>query len=92
MSDDRIFDTLEDFIAEMKNIGVSKIAFAQVNERRAEPLDSEVAVILVVKLELLAYKDAVLYKYIAKDPDLDSIYNSLIEENFEVTKRSRNIS
>ncbi|MBN1533185.1 MAG: hypothetical protein JXA20_11020 [Spirochaetes bacterium] len=87
------FDRVEGFIGEMKRIGVDKIAFCETSERRAVQESPEVlSVMPVVMLELLAYRDAVLYKCVLRDIDLDATYDLLVARGFEVTRSTRNIT
>jgi hypothetical protein len=88
-----IFDTAEEFIDQMKRIGVEKIAFCETNERRAVQESPEVlSVMPVVMLELLAYRDAVLYKCVLRDVDLEAMYGLLVDRGFDVNRSTRNIT
>lgn len=87
------FSSLDDFICEMKNLDIDKIAFAEVNERRAmETAKDFVEVVLVREVTLKAYKDAVIYKYHQKCEDLDELHDFLIAQGFEIKRLNRNIT
>ncbi len=86
-------DNLEDFKKEIKQIGINKVAFAETKEKRAQQIDdNQVGVVRVSKLEILAYKNSIIYKCILSDVDFDVIYNKFITDGFEVKKTSRNIT
>ena len=93
MSSEKIFSNLELFISELKLSGVNKIAFAETLENRAiEATPGELKVDVYRLLELLAYKKPSLYKITINNPDFDSIYNSLADQGFEITRSKRNIT
>jgi hypothetical protein len=87
------FDLIEQFVREMKRLGITKLAFCETRERRAvQERPDMLSVLPVVKLELLAYRDAVLYKCVLNDVDLNASYEKLVAEGFEVNRSSRNIT
>jgi len=87
------FSTLDEFISEMKKLDINKIAFSEVNERRAEQTKEDLLEVVVIKeVTLKSYKDSVIYKYFEKNDDLDSIYNRLVSEGFEVKRINKNIT
>lgn len=87
------FGSLDDFIAEMKKIGIQKVAFAEVNERRAEQTGEDLLEVVVVKeVTLKAYKDSVIYRYYEKTDALDELYERLTGEGFDVKRINRNIT
>lgn len=86
-------DGIDRFMAEMKRLGIEKIAFCETDERRAvqeEP--GKLSVLPVVRLELLAYRDAMLYKCVSDNVNLDEIYDLLVSRGFDVTRSTRNIT
>lgn len=88
-----IFNSLEEFIKEVKSLGVKKIAFAETFEKRAvEGGPGELKVDIFRLLELIAYSRPSLYKLTIKYPDFESVYNSLKICGFEVTRSKRNIT
>ncbi|MCL1911205.1 MAG: hypothetical protein FWG13_03260 [Leptospirales bacterium] len=92
MALEKIFSDIDSFRAELKRLAVTKIVFAYTKERRAEQTsDEKMEIIPYIRLEVIAYMDAVIYKYAAKDVDLDAMY-ALFSEDFEVKKVSRNIT
>ncbi len=93
MNSEEKYDDIDDFLKKLKQIGINKVAFAETKEKRAQQIDdNQVGVVRVSKLEILAYKDSIIYKCILDDVDFDVIYNKFIAEGFEKKKTSRNIT
>ena len=89
---EKIFSNIDSFRAELKRLAITKIVFAYTRERRAEQTsDEKMEILPYIRLEVIAYRDAVIYKYAAKDVDLDTMY-AMLSEDFEVKKVSRNIT
>ncbi len=87
------FDSLQEYIHALHSNNISRIAFTQINEKRAvEVRPGTLQVVDVVIAEILAYKDATIYKCKIENADLQSLYTQLEDEGFELTKRSRNIT
>jgi len=87
------FSTLDEFISEMKKLDIKKIAFSEVNERRAEQTKEDLLEVVVLReVTLKSYKDSVIFKYFEKNDDLDSVYDRLILEGFEVKRINKNIT
>ncbi|HRS63560.1 MAG TPA: hypothetical protein P5554_10265 [Spirochaetota bacterium] len=87
------FSNLDDFIAEMKNLNIDKIAFAEINERRPmETAKDFIEVVIVREVTLKAYKDSVIYKYHQKCDNLEEIHDFLLSEGFEIKRLNRNIT
>jgi hypothetical protein len=87
------FDTIREFIDNLKSMGITKIAFTEIDEKRAfEITPGQLAISRYSLLELLAYRDSTIYKFISKEPDFTSIHNLLLSEGFEIKRRSRNIT
>jgi len=87
------FGSLDEFILELKKLDIKKIAFSEVNERRAEQTKEDLLEVVVVReVTLKAYKDAVIYRYYEKTDTLDDLYERLINEGFEVKRINRNIT
>lgn len=88
-----IFDKLEQFTGEMKRLNIKKLAFAEINEKRAIEVEpGKVQVVDVRILDILAYKDSTVYKCKIKDEDFDSIHEILLDEGFDIVRRNRNIT
>ncbi len=88
-----VFDKMEEFISELISIGVKKIAFATTNEKRpvkTEP--GQIGAIHVKKLELLAYKNSTIYKFLMDEPDFNEIQTSLENRGFLIKRANRNIT
>ena len=93
MESEKLFSNIDDFRAELKHKNITKLVFAETKEYRAKQVEEGrlECVMPIVRLELLAYKDAVLYKCSMKDVDLDAVY-LMLTEDFEVTRKNRNIT
>jgi hypothetical protein len=88
-----IYDTLESFLNGLKDHAIRKISFSETSEKRAEPVQpGTLHVVHVDRVELIAYKDSVIYKCIQKNIDRDSLFDRLTDEGFDVTRRNRNIT
>ena len=88
-----LYDTLDAFTAALRGCGVTKIAFSETGEKRAEQVEpGKLQVVSVNRVELLAYRDSTIHKCVIKDGDRDALYDSLTAGGFEVTRRSRNIT
>lgn len=93
MSEMQEFSTLDDYIDEMKKMGIQKIAFSEVNERRAEQTREDLLEVVVIReVTLKSYKDSIIYKYFEKNEDLNAIYDRLVSEGFEVKRINNNIT
>jgi hypothetical protein len=87
------FDKLSHFLEELKRLGVNKIAFTEINEKRAlEVAPDTLQVGDLIKLELLAYKDSTIYKCTMMYADFEEIHERLLREDFETVRRNRNIT
>ena len=88
-----LFDKLSQFLEELKKLGVNKIAFTEINEKRAlEVAPDTLQVGDLVKLELLAYRDSTIYKCTMINADFEEIHDQLLREGFETVRRNRNIT
>lgn len=93
MSREEVFNTLEDLMNELKKIEVNKVAFSEVKERRAEQTREDLLEVVVVRqVDVLSYKDSVIYKFSDKGEHIDSLYEMLVENGFEVKRISKNIT
>ena len=93
MSNEIVINELDEFIKEARNAGIDRIAFSEVNEKRAKQVNpEELHVVHVLKVDLIAYKSSIIYKCTLEDVDLEEIYNNLSREGFEVTRISKNIT
>ena len=92
MSIEKNFSDIDSFKTELKRLGITKIVFAGTRERRAEQTSyDKIEVLPYIRLEIIAYMDAVIYKYAAKDVDLDAMY-AVLSEDFEIKRVNRNIT
>lgn len=88
-----IFDALESFLESLRNHSIQKISFSEISEKRAEQVEpGKLQVVHVDRVELIGYKDSVLYKCLLKNVDRNSLFDDLVAQGFDVTRRSRNIT
>ncbi|MCX7678182.1 MAG: hypothetical protein N2316_03095 [Spirochaetes bacterium] len=88
-----LFDRLDEFIREMKELGITKIAFSEIQEKRPRQINEEILRLEdMVKVFILAYKHSTIFKCILEGMDLNELYRKLESEGFEITRRSRNIT
>lgn len=93
MSREEIFNTLEDFMAALKKLNLTKVAFSEVKERRAEQTREDLLEVVVVReADVLSYKDSVIYKFSDKGEHMESLFETLVENGFEVKRISKNIT
>lgn len=93
MSDEQIFTSVDDFIKIVKELGITKIAFSEVNERRVEQTtDSQIDVVVFRKADVLTYRNSVIYKYSERSDDLNPLYERLVSEGFEIKRINKNIT
>jgi hypothetical protein len=88
-----LYDSVDTFINGLRGCGITKIAFSETFEKRAEQVEpGRLEVVSVNRVELLAYRDSAIHKCVLKDQDRDALYDRLTGEGFEVTRRNRNIT
>ncbi len=88
-----VFERLEPFLEEMDRIGISKLVFAEISEKRAQQVESnKLEVVHYRKLEILAYKSPTIYKCLPEEYDAAALRESLEARGYEVKLRSRNIT
>jgi len=93
MSREEIFNTLDDLMNELKKLGIIKVAFSEVKERRAEQTREDLLEVVVVReVDVLSYKDAVIYKFSDKGEHIESLYEKLVENGFDIKRISKNIT
>jgi len=49
-------------------------------------------VVVYRKVDLLTYKESVIYKYSERSDDLNPLYERLVSEGFDVTRINKNIT
>ncbi len=89
-----ILDSPDEFIDRMRELGVTAVAAAVIDEKRVR--EEEPGKLLVYhrkSTELIAYRNAVIYKCRIDDADADAdaLCRRLEAEGFDVKKTSRNI-
>ena len=90
MNNEKQFTDIDSFIEIVKGEGINKLAFSYVDETRSVPgNENSVDVIRVEKVDVLAYKGGVIFKYSSSNNN--DTYIRLVDEGFEIEKRSRNI-
>jgi hypothetical protein len=88
-----IYDTLESFLAGLKEQDIRKISFSEISEKRAQQVEpGKLQVVHVDRVELIGYKNSVIYKCALKDVDREDLYSRLTAGGLDVTRRSRNIT
>ena len=93
MEKSKIYDNIDDYINVLNRLGINKVAFSEIDEKRAEQVDENVlSVVRLRKLEVLAYHDSIIYKCVINDADLDGVHEFLIAEGFETKRINRNIT
>lgn len=93
MSSEQIFNSLEELMSELKKLNIKKVAFSEVKERRAEQTREDLLEVVVVReVDVLSYKDAVIYKFSDKGEHLESLFETLVNNDFEVKRISKNIT
>jgi hypothetical protein len=64
-----------------------------VKERRAEQTREDLLEVVVVReADVLSYKDSVIYKFSDKGEHMESLFETLVENGFEVKRISKNIT
>jgi hypothetical protein len=87
------FDRLDQLVTELKRRGITKIVFAEINEKRALQTGPEKLEVTDLKqLEILAYRDSTIFKCRIPNADFVKLHDALAEDGFEITRRSRNIT
>ena len=87
-----LLNSVDEFVKVIKDKDISKIAFAEVNEHRPYQVkDEKLELVKLKKVDLLSYKDSVIYKCVVENCDLDELYNDLLSKGFEVNRKSRNL-
>lgn len=88
-----IYESLDAFIMGVRDCGITKIAFSETGEKRAEEVEpGKLQVVSVNRVELLAYRVSTIHKCVIRDADRDALFDRLTADGFEVTRRSRNIT
>ncbi len=84
--------SIEEYIRTLRELGVTKIAFGEINEKRPrQHRDGTLQLSSVRRVELVAYQRPVIYKCAIDDADIEAVYRSLEDAGFELTRKSRNI-
>ncbi len=87
-----LLDSTDDFIDRMRELDVTAVAAAVIDEKRVrEEEPGKLSVYHRKSTELIAYRDAVIYKCRIDDADADALCRRLEAEGFDVKKTSRNI-
>ena len=93
MSREEIFNTLDDLMNELKKLSITKVAFSEVKERRAEQTREDLLEVVVVReVDVLSYKDSVIYKFSDKGEHIETLYEKLVENGFDIKRISKNIT
>ena len=92
MENEVIYNSIEEFIDSIKKLGINKVAFSEVHERRAmQTREDFIEVIVVREVTVLTYKDSIVHKFHAKGDIVDSIYQTLLDNGFDIKRINKNI-
>ena len=98
MAGETIYTDLDECIRALKEMGITRIALAEIRERRPQFVESKepdtmgvLDVIVVKRAEVLAYRESHIYKCVVDNVEPEEVYNRLTAEGFEVKRRSRNM-
>lgn len=87
------FDNKHEFMTTLRENEISRLAFSEINERRAEQTKEDMLEVIVKReVDVLAYYDSIIYKYRESGEGLDALHDELVSEGFQITKISRNIT
>jgi hypothetical protein len=87
------YDTLETFLSDLSDVSINRIAFCETCENRSEQIEPHVLkVVYLDKVELIAYRDSVIYKCEMRNVARDSLYDKLVCLGYDVSRRNRNIT
>jgi len=93
MASEEKFSTLEEFMDRLKKLDLNKVAFSEVKERRVEQTQVDLIEVVVVReVDILSYKDSVIYKFSDKGEHLETLYDTLISNGFDVKRINKNIT
>lgn len=93
MSQEEKFATIDEFMEALKKLNINRVAFSEVKERRAEQTREDLLEVIVVKeVDILSYKDSIIYKFSDKGEHLETLYETLIDHGFEVKRINKNIT
>ncbi len=88
-----VYDTVESFLEGLKGQGIRKLSFSETSEKRAVQVEpGKLQVVHVDRVELIGYKESVIYKCVLRDVDREELFDRLTVAGFDVTRRSRNIT
>lgn len=91
-SNERIFESLDDFLAAVAEAGVRRIVLRHVHEHRPVPGTNYVPRERYRRIDLLAYRDAVLYKCVVEGAAPADVTGSLAAAGIGVKVVSGNIT
>ncbi len=93
MATEERFSTLEEFMDALDSLNLKKVAFSEVKERRVEQTREDLIEVVVVReVDILSYKNSVIYKFSDKGEHLESLYQILVERGFDVKRINKNIT
>jgi len=93
MAEEKLFSTLEEFMDALKKLNITKVAFSEVKERRVEQTKVDLIEVVVVKeADIMSYKDSVIFKFSDKGEHLETLYETLINNGFDVKRINKNIT
>jgi hypothetical protein len=83
MEGEILYNGLEEYIDELKKLGINRIAMAETRERRPVYMDGDgegklgtIDVVVVKRSELLAYRESRIYKCVVNDVEPDEVFRT----------------
>lgn len=93
MQPEALYADLDSFIDAMRDSGVSRLACAEIKEKRASQVEPNVlSVVDTARLEIIAYRKPTIHKCVIETADFPAVYARLESQGFTITRRSRNIT
>ena len=93
MATEEKFSTLDEFMNALKKLNITKVAFSEVKERRVEQTKADLIEVVVVReVDILSYKNSVIFKYSDKGEHLETLFETLVDNGFDVKRISKNIT
>ncbi|HNX25360.1 MAG TPA: hypothetical protein PKG60_15040 [Spirochaetota bacterium] len=93
MATEEKFNTLDEFMNALKKLNITKVAFSEVKERRVEQTKADLIEVVVVReVDILSYKNSVIFKYSDKGEHLETLFETLVDNGFDVKRISKNIT
>ena len=87
------YDSLETFLSDLRGVSINRIAFCEICENRSVQIEPNVLkVVYKDQVELIAYRDSIIYKCELRDVPRDTLHDTLVGLGYDVSRRNRNIT